>query len=86
MTKTSAIIHKWLALLMAIQILFWFVSGLFFAAFPIERVRSEHAIAAGRAEPVALDAAAPGWRGWRRRGWRPQTKSSFGRCSAGRWP
>jgi hypothetical protein len=60
MTKTSAIIHKWLALLMAIQILLWFVSGLFFAAFPIERVRSEHAIAAGRAEPVALDAAAAG--------------------------
>jgi hypothetical protein len=31
----SARIHKWLALLMAIQILFWFASGLFFALFPI---------------------------------------------------
>ena len=30
---------------MAIQILFWFVSGLFFAVFPIERVRSEQAVA-----------------------------------------
>jgi len=53
-------IHKWLALLMAIQILFWFASGLFFAVFPIERVRSEHAIAQPHPAPVALDAAAVG--------------------------
>jgi hypothetical protein len=53
-------IHKWLALLMAVQILLWFASGLFFAAFPIERVRSEHAVAAQRSAPVALDAAAAG--------------------------
>jgi hypothetical protein len=53
-------IHKWLALVMAIQILFWFVSGLFFAAFPIERVRSEHAIAAQAPAPVDLAAAAAG--------------------------
>ena len=36
MAGLSAKIHKWLALLMALQILFWFVSGLFFAVFPIE--------------------------------------------------
>jgi len=53
-------IHKWLALVMAIQILFWFASGLFFAVFPIERVRSEHAIAGQHRPPVALDAAAAG--------------------------
>jgi uncharacterized iron-regulated membrane protein len=53
-------IHKWLALLMAIQILFWFASGLFFATFPIERVRSEHAIAQQPPAPVELDAAAAG--------------------------
>jgi len=53
-------IHKWLALVMAIQILFWFVSGLFFAIFPIERVRSEHSIAAPAPMPVALDTAAAG--------------------------
>ena len=52
MAGISAKIHKWLALLMAIQILFWFVSGLFFAVFPIEKVRSEHAIA--RPAPVDL--------------------------------
>src|SRR3546814_12697405 len=43
--RVSAKVHKWLALLMAIQILFWFVSGLFFAIAPIETVRSEHRIA-----------------------------------------
>jgi hypothetical protein len=53
-------IHKWLALLMAIQILFWFASGLFFALFPIERVRSEHMIAGQPPAPVDLAAAAAG--------------------------
>ena len=35
-TRIASFIHKWLALLMAVQILFWFLSGLFFAVFPIE--------------------------------------------------
>ncbi|HYJ53517.1 MAG TPA: PepSY domain-containing protein [Allosphingosinicella sp.] len=59
-TGLWAKIHKWLALLMAIQILFWFASGLFFAAFPIERVRSEHMIAEQPAAPVDLAVAAAG--------------------------
>jgi hypothetical protein len=45
MARWASWIHKWLALLMAIQILSWFVSGLFFALAPIETVRSEHRIA-----------------------------------------
>lgn len=53
-------VHKWLALLMALQILFWFASGLFFAWFPIERVRSEHAKAEQVGQPVPLDEAAAG--------------------------
>lgn len=53
-------VHKWLALLMAVQILCWFVSGLFMAAVPIERVRSEHAITERPPTPVALDAASAG--------------------------
>lgn len=53
-------IHKWLALLMAIQILAWFVSGLVMAAVPIEWVRSEHAKAEAPPAPVALDAVAAG--------------------------
>ncbi|MEA3045299.1 MAG: hypothetical protein QOH47_3137 [Sphingomonadales bacterium] len=53
-------IHKWLALVMAVQILFWFASGLFFAIFPIGQVRSEHVIAQQAPAPVDLDAAAAG--------------------------
>ncbi|HEX8643183.1 MAG TPA: PepSY domain-containing protein [Allosphingosinicella sp.] len=59
-TRIASFIHKWLALLMAIQILFWFASGLFFAVFPIERVRSEHMKAAAPAIPVAFADAAAG--------------------------
>jgi uncharacterized iron-regulated membrane protein len=51
-------VHKWLALAMAIQILFWFGSGLFFAIVPIERVRSEHMIAERTAASVPFDMAA----------------------------
>lgn len=58
MAGISAKIHRWLALLMALQILFWFISGLFFAAFPIERVRSEHAITAQPKQPLPFDLAA----------------------------
>lgn len=59
-TGVWARIHKWLALLMAVQMLFWLASGLFFAWFPIERVRSEHARAEQAAAPVPLDEAAAG--------------------------
>lgn len=59
-TGIWAKVHKWLALLMAVQILFWFASGLFFAWFPIERVRSEHAKAEQAGQPVSLDEAAAG--------------------------
>ena len=55
-------IHKWLALLMAVQILFWFVSGLFFAVFPIEQVRSEHVIAEQPQVALTMSAAAEGLR------------------------
>lgn len=48
-------IHKWLALIVGVQVLFWFASGLFFAIAPIERVRSEHRIAEVQQAP--LDAA-----------------------------
>lgn len=53
-------IHKWLALILGVQMLFWFASGLFFAAFPIERVRSEHSIAELEPASVPLPLAAAG--------------------------
>lgn len=43
--------HKWLALIVGVQVLFWVGSGLFFAIFPIEQVRSEHRIAHQHAAP-----------------------------------
>jgi len=58
--RISGKVHKWLALLMAIQILFWFVSGLFFALVPIEWVRSEHMVAEAPAVAIRLDEAAAG--------------------------
>lgn len=60
MTRTSAKIHKWLALALAVPILFWFVSGLFFAIAPIEQVRSEHRIAEAPTVPISPQAAAAG--------------------------
>lgn len=49
-------VHKWLALVVGVQMLFWVASGLFFALYPIERVRSEHRIA--EAAPIALELGA----------------------------
>ena len=34
--------HRWLGLLMALQIIAWMASGLWFALFPIEEIRGEH--------------------------------------------
>ncbi|HEY0012470.1 MAG TPA: PepSY domain-containing protein [Allosphingosinicella sp.] len=59
-TRIASFIHKWLALLMAVQILFWFASGLFFAVFPIERVRSEHMKAEAPEAAIAVADAAAG--------------------------
>lgn len=34
--------HKWLALIVGVQLLFWTFSGLFMSAVPIEIIKSEH--------------------------------------------
>jgi uncharacterized iron-regulated membrane protein len=34
--------HRWLGLLMAVQLLAWMSSGLYFSLFPIEEIRGEH--------------------------------------------
>jgi hypothetical protein len=46
-------IHLWLSLVVGLQVLAWVVSGLFMSVPAIERVRSEHRMAA----PVAADLA-----------------------------
>lgn len=58
--RVAGKVHKWLALLMAIQILFWFVSGLFFAIAPIDQVRLEHVKAASAPAPASASVAAAG--------------------------
>lgn len=42
MSKLCRQLHNWLGLILVIQILFWFLSGLVMAIMPIEQVRGEH--------------------------------------------
>ncbi len=35
-------LHRWLGLLMAVQIIAWMASGLYFSIFPIEEIRGVH--------------------------------------------
>ena len=44
--------HRWLGLLMALQIIAWMASGMYFAIFPIETIRGEHLTV----EPAQLEA------------------------------
>ncbi len=44
-------LHRWLGLLMALQIIAWMSSGLYFAIFPIETIRGEHLVT----DPAALN-------------------------------
>ena len=50
LARLASFVHKWLALLVGVQIVFWVVSGLFFTLFPIERIRSEHLVRTAPAE------------------------------------
>lgn len=43
--SAASFVHKWLALVVGVQVLVWLASGAFFAYYPIERVRGEHRIA-----------------------------------------
>lgn len=52
MKKWFRKIHRWLGVLMALQIIAWMASGLYFALFPIETIRGEHLVA----EPDKLSA------------------------------
>lgn len=51
----ASLVHKWLALIVGVQIFIWIATGLFFTAVPIEQVRSEHRIR--EIAPVVLSAA-----------------------------
>ncbi len=43
--RWSIWLHKWLALIVGLQIIFWVVGGLFMVAVPIEKVRGEDRVA-----------------------------------------
>ena len=51
----ASFVHKWLALIIGIQIFIWIATGLFFTVVPIEQVRSEHRIR--ELTPAVLSAA-----------------------------
>lgn len=57
--RLSTQLHKWIALVVGIQVLFWVTGGLVMTAIPIETVRSEHHLAPPRPIPLALDGALP---------------------------
>ena len=57
MLRWSLQLHKWIGLVVGIQVLGWVLGGLIMTAIPIERVRSEQHIAAFQSDPLALDRA-----------------------------
>lgn len=44
MKKLLRKVHRWLGLLMALQIVAWMVSGLWFSLYPIAEIRGEHLV------------------------------------------
>lgn len=52
LARLASFVHKWLALLVGIQIVFWVVSGLFFTLFPIQQIRSETLIRPAEAQTI----------------------------------
>ncbi|MDP1528602.1 MAG: PepSY domain-containing protein [Rhodoferax sp.] len=54
--RLSTQLHKWIGLIVGLQVLFWVGGGLVMTAIPIETVRSEHRVAEAQLEPLALDA------------------------------
>lgn len=59
MLRWSIQLHKWIALIVGIQVLFWVAGGVVMTVIPIERVRSEHHLAEAKPASLAMDAAMP---------------------------
>ena len=53
--RLSTQLHKWIALIVGIQVLFWVLGGLVMTVIPIERVRSEHHVAELAAAPLPIE-------------------------------
>lgn len=54
-------VHKWLSLIIGVQLLLWFASGALMSFLPIDKVRGEHIVARDKVEaiPVGLPMIAP---------------------------
>lgn len=50
-------VHRWLAVIVGVQLLIWFTSGLVMSVLPIERVPGEHLVAKESARPLPMGAA-----------------------------
>lgn len=57
--RYSTQIHKWVGLVVGLQVLFWVGGGLVMTAIPIETVRSEHRLKASAPVALPLDQALP---------------------------
>lgn len=57
--RYSTQIHKWVGLVVGIQVLFWVGGGLVMTAIPIETVRSEHRLKTPSPAALPLDQALP---------------------------
>lgn len=57
--RLSTQIHKWIALIVGLQVLFWVGGGLVMTAIPIETVRSEHHVAEIAPTPLPVAGLPP---------------------------
>ena len=53
--RLSTQIHKWVGLVVGIQVLFWVAGGVVMTVLPIETVRSEHHLAEVKPAPLPMD-------------------------------
>ena len=66
MKRLLRTVHRWLGLLMAVQLLAWMSSGLYFSLFPIEEIRGEHLTRAPEAPALGAWAVGGGQETFRR--------------------
>lgn len=59
LNRISVWLHKWIGLIVAVQVAFWVIGGLVMVALPIERVRGEHRLAEIPAVQLDLAATVP---------------------------
>ncbi len=55
LSKFSSVTHKWLGLVLGIQVVLWFVSGVVMTWFDIELIRSEHNIREYEQTPIQVN-------------------------------